>query len=182
MDRTPVFELHVLPMFRRLDRQHMLRVNSLLDLFDYDSVKANADLIVQFAGGDAPTMPPSGVGGPWPSEWKALLGRWIAGGHRRLSLGTGQNYKLAKSVGTTHLLTCTVAIPNAPDSSAWFDIVDSGPAAATYRLYVFGGEANPPPADTTDFGVQERIDAATAANGITVIDAAGTHRVTEAVA
>jgi hypothetical protein len=181
-DRTPIFELHILPMFRQLDRQHMLRVNSQLDLLDYDKVKANAGVIVQFAGGDSPTMPPSEVGGPWPSEWKALFGRWIAGGFRRLSLGTGRNYRLAKSVGTAHLLTCTVAIPNAPDSSAWFDIIDPGPAAATCRLYVFAGETNPPPADTTDIEVQERIDAATAANGVTVIDAAGTHRVTETVA
>src|ERR1700716_346578 len=123
-DRTPIFELHILPMFRQLDRQHMLRVNSQLDLLDYDKVKANAGVIVQFAGGDSPTMPPSEVGGPWPSEWKALFGRWIAGGFRRLSLGTGRNYRLPKSVGTAHLLPCTVAIPTAPDSSAWFDIID----------------------------------------------------------
>jgi hypothetical protein len=181
-DRFPIFELHILPMFRLLDQQHMLRVDSQLNLLDYDSVKKNAGPILQFAGGDNPTMPPSGVGGPWPSEWKALFARWIAGGHRRLPLGTGQNYKLARSVGNSHLLTCTVAIPNAPDATAWFDIVNAGPAAATYRLYVFAGETVPPPADTTDFGVRERVDAASAANGVTVIDAAGSHHITEPVA
>ena len=127
-------------------------------------------------------MPPSGVGGPWPSEWKALFARWIAGGHRRLSLGTGQNLKLARSAGNSHLLSCTVTIPDAPDASAWFDVVDPGPAAATYRLYVFAGETVPPPADTTDISVRERVDAAAAPNGVTVIDAAGSHRVTEPVA
>jgi hypothetical protein len=181
-DRFPIFELHVLPMFRQIDRQHMLRVNSKLDLLDYDSVKKNAPDILSFAGGDAPTMPPSGVGGPWPSEWKALFARWIAGGHRRLLLGTAQNLKLARSVGTTHQLSCTVTIPNAPDAAAWFDVVDPGPAAATYRLYVFAGETVPPPTETTDITVKERLDAATAANGVTVIDAAGSHRVTEPVA
>ena len=35
-DRTPIFEMHILPMFRQLDRQHMLRVKSTLDLWDYD--------------------------------------------------------------------------------------------------------------------------------------------------
>jgi len=181
-DRIPVFELHVLPMFRQLDRQHMLRVNPQLDLLDYDSVKANADTILQFVGGNSPTMPPSGVGGPWPSEWKALFARWIAGGHRRLSLGTGQGYKLAKAIGNTHQLSCTATIPDAPDSSAWFDIVNPGPVGATYRLLVFAGEASPPPSDTTDVTVKERIDPAVAASGVTVIDGAGTHQVSEAVA
>jgi len=180
-DRFPVFELHVLPMFRQLDRQHMLRVNTELDLLDYDSVKANADIIVQFAGGNTPTMPPAGVGGPWPSEWKALFTRWVAGGFRRLSLGNGQNYKLAKSVGNTHQLSCAVPIPNAPDASAWFDIVDPGPATATYRLFVFAGETDPPPANPTDVIVRERVDAASAVNGVTVIDVNGAHKVAEAL-
>ena len=149
---------------------------------DYDSVRANIAQIVQFAGGDVPTMPPSGVGGPWPSEWKALLTRWIAGGFRRLLLGSGRDYKLAKWIGNTHQLSCTVAIPNAPDSAAWFDIVDPGPATPTYRLYVFSGETSPPPAELTEVNVQELVDAASAANGVTVTDAAGTHHVTEAVA
>jgi hypothetical protein len=182
VDRVPIFELHVLPMFRQIDHQHMLRVNSQLDLLDYDSVKANADTIVQFIGGDSPSMPPPAAGGLWPSEWQALFARWIAGGHRRLSLGTGQGYKLAKAIGNTHQLSCTTAIPDAPDSSAWFDIVNPGPVGAVYRLYVFAGEANPPPSNTADVTVKERIDPAVAANGVTVIDAAGTHQVAEAVA
>lgn len=181
-DRIPVFELHILPMFRQLDRQHMLRVDAQLDLLDYDSIKKKADAILQFAGGDTPSMPPPAAGGPWPSEWRALFARWIAGGHRRLSLGTGQAYKLAKSVGNTHLLTCTVAVPNAPDCHAWFDVVDPNPAGAIYRLYVFTGETVPPPADTNNVNIRERVDADAAANGVTVIDAAGSHQLTEAVA
>jgi hypothetical protein len=174
--------MHIMPMFRRLDRQHMLRVNSKLDLWDYDSVKANADDILKRAGGNAPSMPTSNVGGIWPSEWRALFARWKAGGYRRLSLGFGQNYKLASSAGQS-LLTCTVAIPDAPDgdSTAWFDIVDAGPSTATYRLYVFSGESDPPPADTTNLQIQERVDSTSAANGVTVIDSAGSHRVSQLV-
>jgi hypothetical protein len=182
-DRTPIFEMHILPMFRQLDRQHMRRVNPNLDLWSYDSVKANADQIVERAGGDAPSMPTAGVGGVWPSEWRALFARWIAGGFRRLSLGQGQNYKLVKS-GNDFQLSCDVDIPNAPDqdSTAWFDIIDPGPAAATYRLYVFAGEAVPPATDTFSFAAQERVDAAAAANGVTVIDTSGSRRLTVAVA
>jgi hypothetical protein len=174
--------MHVLPMFRLLDRRHMKRVNSSLDLWDYDSVKANAAQITARAGGDNPSMPTSDVGGIWPSEWRALFARWVAGGFRRLSLGQGQNYKLAKS-GNDFMLTCDVAVPNAPDgdSAAWFDIIDAGPTAATYRLYVFAGEAVPPAADTINISAQEDVDAAAAANGITVIDASGSRRITVTV-
>jgi hypothetical protein len=182
-DRFPVFEMHILPMFRQLDRQHMLRVNHKLDLWDYDSVKASIDPILQRACGDNPSMPTQDVGGAWPSEWRALFARWKAGGFRRLSLGTGRDYKLATSAGGLHL-TCTVAIPDAPngDSTAWFDIVDPNPAAAVYRLYVFAGEAVPPATSTIDITADERVDSASAANGVTVIDAAGSHHVTVAVA
>ena len=45
-ERSPVFELHILPMFRLIDKLHMLRVNPQLDLLNYDSVKANADDIL----------------------------------------------------------------------------------------------------------------------------------------
>src|SRR5512140_3093173 len=55
---------------------------------------------------------------------------------------------------------------------------DPDPAAATYRLYVFAGEAVPPATDTFSFAAQERVDAAAAANGVTVIDASGSRRVT----
>lgn len=181
-DRFPVFELHVLPMFRQIDRLHMMRVQTDLDLLDYDSVKKNADTIKSFIDGDNPTMPPPAAGGLWPSEWRAVFARWIAGGHRRLSLGTGQNYKLAPAAGHTHQLSCTVAVPNARDAAAWLDVVDANPASTTYRLYVFDGETVPPPADTRNLSLRERVDAAAAPNGVTVIDAAGSHRVTEPVA
>jgi hypothetical protein len=79
-DRTPVFEMHILPMFRLLDRRHMLRVDKHLDLWDYDSVKAKANAIVTRAVGDRPSMPTPGTGGAWPVEWRAVFKRWVAGG------------------------------------------------------------------------------------------------------
>jgi len=44
---------------------------------------------------------------------------------------------------------------------------------------VFPGETTPPPAETD---VNDRADAAATANGVTAIDAAGSHQVTGAVA
>jgi hypothetical protein len=180
VDRTPLFEMHILPIFRQLDRQHMLRVNPNLDLWSYDSVKANAAEILRRAGGDNPTMPTVDVGGVWPKEWRELFARWVAGGFRHLSLGVGREYKLSKQLENNYVLSCSVAVPNAPagDSAAWFDIVDLTPTTGTFRLLVFAGEASPPPADTIDLSVEERIDRAKAENGVTVIDDAGTRRLT----
>src|ERR1700744_5196444 len=82
-ERNPVFELHIRPLFRLLDRQHMLRVPPQgLDLWDYDVVKANSASILQRVKGQGPeqTMPTTRTGGPWPSEWGGLFDRWIQGG------------------------------------------------------------------------------------------------------
>jgi hypothetical protein len=79
-------------------------------------------------------------------------------------------------------LSCTAGVPKVQDAAAWFDIVSVDPAATTYRLYVFAGETVLPPAETKNLNVRERVDAAAAANGVTVIDAAGSHLVTEPVA
>jgi len=174
-DRNPVFELHILPMFRQLDRQHMLRVNPALDLWSYDSVKAHATDIIGRAGGASPSMPTSDVGGFWPTEWRALFARWAASGFRRLSLGLGRDYKLVRSDPSRLTLSCTVSIPNAPagDSAAWFDIVDLSPA--TYRLYVFPGDADPPAQDSIDIVAEESVPGAQ--TSVTVLDQSGSHNV-----
>ncbi len=52
-ERNPIFELHIRPLFRLLDRQHMLRVApNDLDLWDYDVVKAKSASILQRVKGD----------------------------------------------------------------------------------------------------------------------------------
>jgi len=177
--RPPLFELHIKPLFRLLDRQHMLRVRPDCDLWSYDSVKTLAARIQQKVGGPNPTMPTEDSGGAWPPEWVALFDRWVSGGCRRLPLGTGKDYKLTKQPDDRYLLSCKVDIPDnaAGDSSAWLDVVDPGPAAAVYQLYVFPGEAFPPPTDTIEITCRERVEAAAAIAGVTVIDAAGKHSV-----
>jgi hypothetical protein len=180
-NRFPIYELHVLPMFRQLDRQHMLRVNPNLDLWSYESVKANATEILRRAGGDQPSMPTGDVGGFWPTEWRALFARWVAGGFRRLSLGVGTDYKLTKSAADNdYVLSCNVAVPNAAagDSAAWFEYVDLGMNTGTFRLLVFGGEAVPPPPDMISLSIEEHLGEANARDGVMVVDAAGTRRVT----
>ena len=57
VERTPVFELHIRPLFRPLDRQHMLRVRPDLDLWSYDAVKNFAPAIQKRVGPPTPSMP-----------------------------------------------------------------------------------------------------------------------------
>ena len=49
--RTPVFQLHILPMFRATDREHM-RSEKGLDLWDYDQVRVQADFILDCLKGE----------------------------------------------------------------------------------------------------------------------------------
>lgn len=87
--RTPVFELHIRPLFRMTDHEHM-RVQ--VDLWDYDQVTNNAERILGHlkAEDDRPLMPPLGSGGPWPEEWVRLYfeppDAAVAGGAQPFSL------------------------------------------------------------------------------------------------
>jgi hypothetical protein len=180
-ERNPVFELHIKPMFRLLDRQHMLRVGpQSLDLWDYDAVKAKSALILQRvkAHGPEQPMPTKNTGGPWPSEWVGLFDRWIQGGCRRLSLGTAKDLQLTedRDLGI-FMLSCMTDVPaNSHDSIAWFESESvPGAAMAAYRLYVLPGEDLSAPPGTVEISAAERVDGPIPQQGITVIDAAGTH-------
>jgi hypothetical protein len=175
-DRTPVFEMHIRPLFRLVDHQHMLRVRADLDLWNYDAVKNFAPAILQRIGGPNPSMPTSGVGGAWPSEWVALFNRWVQGGFRRLAPAAGREYKLATGPGGPCTLSCKVDIPDTDqgDSTAWLDVISAGPPMATYQLLIYPGETSPPPAQTFEVTCEERVDLAVAAAGVSVIDANGT--------
>ena len=174
----PVFELHIRPMFRLLDRQHMLRIRHDLDLWDYDAVKTFASRILQKVGGANPTMPTPDTGGAWPSEWVTLFGRWADGGFKRLSLGTAKNLRLADQGSGRFMLSCSTDVPatDDDDSFAWFDS-EGAPDAATYRLVVLAGDDLSQPPSTVTVSCRERVDGPLPATGVTVIDAAGTHTV-----
>jgi hypothetical protein len=175
-ERTPVFELHIRPLFRLIDRQHMLGVHASLDLWNYDAVKNFAPAILARIGGPNPSMPTADVAGPWPSEWVALFNKWVQGGFRRLAPAAGREYKLVKTADGRCTLSCKVDIPDTDqgDSTAWLDIVSAGPGTATYQLLIYPGEASPPPAGTIEVACEERVDPASAAAGVSVIDANGT--------
>ena len=166
-DRIPIYELHIRPLFRLLDQQHMFL---FFDLWDYDAVKANAAIIAQRL---RTSMPPESTGGPWPPELVALFERWIACGFPRLQMGRGTNFQLTKD-GTSYHLECTVEIPN-DSAHAWLDIADISPSNRTYRLYVdqgAGGQQAP-----TTIGVSDDFDEPATISAVRVIDVAGINTV-----
>jgi hypothetical protein len=169
-DRIPIYELHIQPLFRLIDRAHM---SLFFDLGDYDAVKQHAQkILLRLKHG----MPPESTGGPWPPELITMFGRWADAGCPRLLLGTGSNYQFTKSGGSYHL-ECSVNVPG-DTAQCWLDIVDLDPAHRSYRLYVQPGSA---PGTPTPVTVSEDFDDAANITSVTVFDATGTHTIAAVV-
>ena len=61
-DRIPVFELHIRPLFRMIDRDHMMRGHDPLDLWSLDDVwNARQSILEHIHEGGG--MPPKPTGG-----------------------------------------------------------------------------------------------------------------------
>jgi hypothetical protein len=76
--RPPVFELHIRPMLRLLDREHMLTlIEPGFDLWELGKVwEMRNDILLRLRGEGSQNMPGLQVGGPWPTEWIDLFERW----------------------------------------------------------------------------------------------------------
>jgi len=69
---TPGFVQNIQPLFREEDRESM---NFLFDLWKYDDVRANADVILERL--EDGSMP---CDGEWPPEQIELFRHWIEAG------------------------------------------------------------------------------------------------------
>jgi hypothetical protein len=129
--RTPVFELHILPMIRATDREHMRRFG--LDLWDYEQLVRNA-AEVEARLGVSKDMPTVATGGPWPDEWIELFRRWRTSGFKRLELGTA-TYAFSET-GTPPSATVQArgAFP-AVGYKGWLQIEAETLTEKTYVLY-----------------------------------------------
>ena len=165
---APRFELHIRPLFRALDREHM---QSRFDLWHYEDVVTHVDLILSRVATDMPSL---ATGGPWPEEWVALLRRWRDEGLKRLDLGAA-TYSLSR-VGAKLVLTAQGSFP-AGGYRGWLEL-DEG--STTERRYTFYLDAP----DTDDgnsgqlFTFRERY-AATDSRKVVVRDLSGVHEVHE---
>jgi len=71
-DQAVSYESDIRPLFRDKDRE---RMEFAFDLWSYEDVKDNADLILErLSEGDMP------CDGPWPDDQVELFRRWIESG------------------------------------------------------------------------------------------------------
>ncbi len=164
--RTPVFELHIQPLFRATDREHM---RFAFDLWDYAQVVQHADEILARVATD---MPPPDTGGPWPNEWVELFRRWQATGFKRLQLGSAQ-YTWSQS-GAAAVIRATGTFP-AAGYRGWLQLEAESDAAKTYVLFFEAPDA-PATGPAANFSLRERYSASDT-RSVFVRDQAGLHQI-----
>lgn len=120
------YELHIRPLFRAMDREHM---KSRFDLWNYDDVVRRADDLLRRLAVDMPT-PASG--GPWPQEWIALFRRWKDEGFKRLELGTAALTRA--QAGSKIIISATGTFP-AAGYRGWLELEGESPTSRTYAMY-----------------------------------------------
>src|SRR5919198_6513959 len=139
--RPPVFELHIRPMFRLLDREHMRTlVQPAIDLWELEQVWKKRDVIRgRLRGEGSQNMPGLPVGGPWPAEWIELFERWTQnptaddiGHHLVLAKPDGQ-YQLQPVSGDKRRLSAKVIAPSA-GCRAWFALESITSGQREYTL------------------------------------------------
>jgi len=164
--RTPVFELHILPLFRATDREHM---SFTVDLWDYSSVVDRADQIIEHLESD---MPPAESGGPWPDEWVQLFRRWKDTGFKRLELGAAQYTFNQTATGMT--IRAAGTFP-AAGYRGWLHIETETDTSKTYVLYL-----EPPDASVAgsadSFTLKERYPASDT-RSVFIHDSAGMQQI-----
>jgi len=172
------WELHILPMMRSIDRDHMLRLsgNRKLDLLDYDQVRARAtpdaqgnNIFLHWIEDGA--MPPPNGGGPWPEEWIALFKRWIQDDYARLELAEGI-YTAVRTGGTVKV-TARVELPSVEDA-AWLDRPNP---SAPVREYILWHEPNGEPDEPFSIAATDSFDAGPEVTTVVINDKKGRHEV-----
>ena len=170
-NRKPYWELHIRPMFRAFDNEHMVRLNDperRIDLFDYKAVRDNA---VKILGAlEDRFMPPKDEGGPWPYEWIILFDRWINAGGPQLDRADA-TYKATRS-GNTVSVAYTVKVARSTDF-AWLERVGTSDSPREYVFYVEPVEGGSPDEQTGEL----RFAATAGVDYLVINDVRGATRV-----
>lgn len=178
-DRVPVFELHIRPMFRVLDREHMAKWVELLDLWDVDAVwQRRKKILIKVR--DVQDMPGTRYGGPWPPEWVQIFERWMATGSdtepgHHLVLATAQGDYQIESLGDgKRRLSVKVSAPTA-GCRTWLELESLNGTERVYTLYLEPAYPKEDPQPTT---IDAREVFRKGSSTIIVIhDAAGRHEI-----
>ncbi len=139
-ERPPVFELHIRPMFRLLDREHMSKWVASFDLWDLSAVwEQRTEILTRVR--DAGDMPGHRYGGPWPPEWIDLFERWLATGsdtepgHHLVVAKPDGDYRVQSIGGEKRRLTVAVTAPT-EGCRVWLDCDSVPPGQREYTLYL----------------------------------------------
>lgn len=179
--RPPVFELHIRPMFRLLDREHMLTfVEPGFDLWELERAwEMRNDILVRLRGEGSQNMPGVAVGGPWPPEWIDLFERWTQTptaddiGHHLVLAQPDGAYQLQPASGDKRRLRAKVIAPSV-GCRAWFELDSVTSGRREYTLYLEPALPTQPAGDTPIQALEmfEKGDATM----LVIHDAAGTHQ------
>jgi hypothetical protein len=173
MPRPTSFQMYIRPLIRELDREQMLLQRPGLDLWDPESVKNNAGIILSVLENTQPgsIMPPMAYGGPWPGEWVSLFRRWVSESFPSLELGTATHYEALRS-GERVGVTATISKPN-QTYAVWLDRY-FGPALAAGLpdLVLYQEQRDIPPPPVTEEGVGI-FRFATIVTSLRILDRAG---------
>jgi hypothetical protein len=184
--RPAVFELHIRPMFRTLDREHMSAL--IINLWKYNDAPPPQQqqfyqLILNRLKAPDPgvVMPPPDEGGPWPPEWLALFERWINEGMHRLDRATADatRFRAARDPGTTSVTIDGAGTKPSAGHVVWIER-DYDPDSLyneylpdQFVLYQEQRSVSPPA--PTPFSFEDYFDVPLTMSQLTVIDSAGTH-------
>lgn len=178
MKRAVYFELHIRPMFRLTDRDHMLQMGSpSFDLFKYEDVRMMTEgsdtvqpQMLEWIEGQR--MPPDYAGGPWPEEWMALFRRWATDKdnppYARLPRADVQSWSATREDDVVTLVADGTK-PSSADA-VWIERLT---AAESPRQYVIYREPIGAPGPPVGFSEQETFFSSNAGNVIIVHDASG---------
>ena len=72
------YKTDIKPLFTALDQDHMLNQQGMFDLWSYDDVQANADII--YTAVKSGRMPPE-KGSQWPADRVAKFKQWMDEGY-----------------------------------------------------------------------------------------------------
>jgi hypothetical protein len=181
--RLPVFELHIRPMLRLLDREHMITlVEPGFDLWQLESVwEMRNDILARVRGEGGQNMPGLAVGGPWPAEWIELFERWTRNptaddiGHHLVLAQPEGPYQLLPASGDKRRLRAKVVAPSA-GCRAWFELDSITPGRREYTIYLEPALPEQPH-DETPLQALELFEKGDATR-LLIRDAAGTHELT----
>jgi hypothetical protein len=183
--RPVMFELHIRPLFRSLDREHM---SFALNLWKYLDAPANQRvafyqrILAKLKASDlSNVMPPTNEGGPWPQEWLDLFERWVQEGAVSLERAVADpvQFKAVRDPGSGTVEISATGQKPSSGHVVWIER-NYDPARlynedqpAEFILYL---ERRVSVATTSaPFTIDDYFDVPAASTTVTIVDANGLH-------